>query len=182
MDELIDILDSNGNLIDKTALKSEAHKNGWFHPTVHIWFYTKNQKILIQKRSNNKDTHPSLWDVSVAGHIGAGEQIEDAAIREVEEEIGLQISKQSLKKIGVFKSVQKHHKNLIDCEFHHTYIVELKTPLEKLTKQKSEVDDLQLVSLLQFSEELWGLANTKKYVPHDTNYYKAVIEAIKKEL
>tara|TARA_R110000868_G_scaffold404167_1_gene682067 strand:+ start:2028 stop:2576 length:549 start_codon:yes stop_codon:yes gene_type:complete len=182
MDELIDILDSEGNFTNRTALKSEAHKNGWFHPTVHIWFYTKNKKILIQKRSHDKDTHPSLWDVSVAGHIGAGEAIEDAAIREIEEEIGLQISEQSLKKIGVFKSVQKHHEHLIDSEFHHTFIVELKTSLEKLVKQESEVEDLQLVSLLKFSEELWGLANIKKYVPHDTAYYKTVIKAIKNEL
>lgn len=182
MDELIDLLDSHGNHSTRTALKSEAHKKGWFHPTVHIWFYTKNQKILIQKRSQHKDTYPSLWDVSVAGHIGAGETIEDAAIREIAEEIGLQISKQELKKIGVFKAVAKHREDLIDCEFHHTYIVELKTPLEKLTKQESEVDDLQLISLLEFSEEVWGLANTKKYVPHDTNYYKTVIKAIKKAL
>ncbi|VXC33745.1 Hydrolase (fragment) [Maribacter litoralis] len=40
MDELIDILDANGNLTNRTAMKSEAHKNGWYHQTVHVWFYT----------------------------------------------------------------------------------------------------------------------------------------------
>ena len=75
MDELIDILDANGNLTNRTAMKSKAHKNGWYHQTVHVWFYTLDGKILLQQRSKNKDVFPLLWDVSVAGHIGAGENI-----------------------------------------------------------------------------------------------------------
>ena len=113
MDELIDVLDADGNYTGETILKSVAHKNGVFHPTVHIWFYTTD---------------------------------------------------------------------LIDCEFHHTYIVELTTPLQRLKKQESEVEDLQLIALFKFSEETWGLANIKKYVPHSSEYYKTIIKAIKKEL
>tara|TARA_R110000868_G_scaffold1250_1_gene9668 strand:- start:502 stop:1059 length:558 start_codon:yes stop_codon:yes gene_type:complete len=182
MEELIDVLDDHGNKTGETVLKSIAHKQGIFHQTVHIWFYTKNHQILLQQRGKEKDTFPLLFDVSVAGHISAGESIEDAAIREIKEEIGITIAKDQLKKIGVFKSVQKHKATLIDCEFHHTFISELKIPLNKLTKQESEVADLKLTSLLKFSEETWGLANLKKYVPHSTEYYKTIIKAIKKEL
>jgi isopentenyl-diphosphate delta-isomerase len=85
MDELIDILNADGVPLGKTAMKSKAHKKGLFHATVHIWFYTEDGKLLIQKRTSNKDTHPGLWDVSVAGHIGSGESIIDSAIREVQE-------------------------------------------------------------------------------------------------
>ncbi|WP_282055139.1 NUDIX hydrolase [Maribacter luteus] len=182
MDELVDILDAEGNFTGKTAMKSEAHKHGLFHPTVHVWFYTKNGKILLQQRGKDKDTHPLLWDVSVAGHVGAGESYELSATREVSEEIGLEITTSELEKIGVFKSIQKHNENLTDCEFHHTYICELKVPLSQLTKQDSEVEALSLVPLLKFSEETWGLANLKKYVPHSVDYYKTIIKAIKKKL
>ena len=48
MDELIDILTPEGKSTGKTALKSEAHKNGWFHATAHIWFFTSDEKILLQ--------------------------------------------------------------------------------------------------------------------------------------
>ena len=118
----------------------------------------------------------------MAGHIAAGEDIEAAALREIEEEIGIKVNKEQLKKIGVFKSVQKHSASLIDCEFHHTYISELKVSLDQLKKQESEVADLKLTSLLKFSEETWGLANSRKYVPHCVEYYKTIIKAIKKEL
>lgn len=180
MDELVDILDAEGNLTGQTAMKSKAHKQGLFHQTIHVWFYTKNAQILIQQRGKYKDTHPLLWDVSVAGHIGAGEEIETSAIREVSEEIGLEIKKKDLFKIGVFKSFQKHSEELIDCEFHHTYLCELTTSLSKLKKQDSEVEALELVPLIKFAEETWGMANLKKYVPHTIEYYKSVIKAIKK--
>ncbi|MGB5436116.1 MAG: NUDIX domain-containing protein [Maribacter sp.] len=182
MDELVDILDSEGNFTGKTAMKSIAHKKGLFHPTVHVWFYTKNGQVLIQQRGKDKDIHPLLWDVSVAGHVGAGEDFETSAIREISEEIGLNIYPGKLEKIGVFKSIQRHHDNLIDCEFHHTFLCELKVPLHELKKQDAEVEALDLISLIQFSEETWGLAHLKKYVPHGVEYYKEIIKAIKKRL
>ncbi len=182
MDELVDILDSEGNFTGQTAMKSIAHNKGLFHPTIHVWFYTQNGQVLIQQRGRKKDTHPLLWDVSVAGHVEAGEDIETSAIREVSEEIGLEINKNAIQKIGVFKSIQKHKDDLLDCEFHHTYLCELKVPFSNLKKQESEVEDLKLISLIQFSEETWGMADLQKYVPHDIDYYKSVIKAIKKKL
>ena len=74
MDERIDILTSTGQLTGKTCLKSEAHQKGLYHQTVHIWFYTDTKKILLQKRAAVKKVFPNHWDVSVAGHMGAGEK------------------------------------------------------------------------------------------------------------
>lgn len=182
MDELVDILDAEGNFTNQTTMKSEAHRHGLFHPTVHVWFYTNNGLILMQQRGKNKETHPLLWDVSVAGHVGAGEDIGNSAIRETSEEIGLEIDENELTKIGVFKSIHKHKADLVDCEFHHTFLCKLKVPLNQLKKQDSEVEALALVPLTKFAEETWGMANLKKYVPHGINYYKSIIKAIKERL
>jgi len=182
MDELVDILDAEGNYTGKTVMKSKAHQKGLFHPTVHVWFYTKDAKVLIQQRAKNKDTHPLLWDVSVAGHIGAGENIETSAVREAQEEIGLTISNSDLQKIDIFKSVQKHGDTFVDCEFHHTFLCELKVPLQSLKKQESEVADLKMIPLTQFTEETWGMANLQKYVPHPMEYYKTIIKELRKRL
>ena len=182
MDELIDILDTDGNMTGKTAMKSTAHKKGWFHQTVHIWFYTLKGEVLLQQRAKTKNIFPLLWDVSVAGHIGAGEGIEISVLREVKEEIGLTVARNLLEKIGVFKSIQKHGDDLIDCEFHHTYLCELKVPLEQLSKQKSEVADLQLIALDQLVAETSDKVQLKKYVPHDLKYYQIIFKSIKARL
>lgn len=159
-------------------MKSDAHKNGWFHPSTHIWFYTNNREVLLQQRAKNKDTHPMLWDVSVAGHIGAGEDVLDSALREIEEEIGIKVNKADLQKIGYFKEVHKHSDDLIDCEYHHTFLCELKVPFNSLTKQESEVKALQLMSISQFETELKNKTLCKKYVPHSDKYYSFVIKTL----
>ncbi len=182
MDELLDILDSEGNTTETTAMKSNAHQKGLFHATVHIWLYTTNGKILLQQRGKNKGTYPLLWGVSVAGHIGAGEEIKVSAMREIEEEIGLIVNKELLEKIGIFKSVQKHHKDLVDCEFQHTFLFKLKVPVHQLEKQESEVEALKLMPILDFEKEIQRNKTRQKYVPHNASYYQDVIKAIKERL
>ena len=162
-------------------MKSEAHRKGLFHPTIHVWFYTPEGQVLFQKRAKNKDTFPSLWDVSVAGHIGAGEDIKEAALREIEEEIGLSVVGSQLEGIGLFKSMQKHSETLIDNEFHHNFLCELKVPLEQLTRQQSEVDDLQLFPLDDFKNRLEE-NRLEGFVPHSKSYYMETMDAISKRL
>lgn len=175
MDELIDIVDKNGNYTGKTCLKSEAHKFGYFHPTVHIWIYTANQKILLQKRALTKKVFPGLWDISVAGHVGAGEIIEEAAIREVQEEIGFKILPEKLYKTGTRVHQVNHPNGIIDNEFHHVFIAELTVPITELVIQKSEVAQLKLF-------DLTILKNTSSYenilLPEYSQYYEFVLDAI----
>lgn len=179
MDELIDILTPDGKPTGKTALKSEAHTNGWFHATVHIWLFTKDEKILLQKRAMTKKVFPGLWDISVAGHIAAGEGILEAAKREVFEEIGLEIQEDELIKIGTRIHQVSHANGIQDNEHHHVFISELKVPIERLSIQKEEVDDIQLFDLAV-------LKNTKNIenvlLPWFHEYYCMVYEKIIEEI
>jgi isopentenyldiphosphate isomerase len=179
MDERIEIWDASGTPSGKTALKSEAHQKGWFHPTVHIWFYTKQQQVLLQKRAGNKDTFPGLWDVSVAGHIQAGETPMEGAIREVEEEIGIRVTPENLEYLGRFISEQAHPGGILDREFQYVYLAELRIPVQALNANPEEVASLELCSLLRLAEELWGMARSAAYVPHSSAYYSAVIKGVK---
>lgn len=147
MDELIDILTPDGKITGKTALKSEAHKNGWFHATVHIWLFTADKKILLQKRALTKKVFPGLWDISVAGHIGAGEKILTSAKREVFEEIGLELEEKEFIKIGTRVHQVSHKNGIQDNEHHHVFIAELKVSVDELTIQEEEVADIKLFDL-----------------------------------
>jgi len=182
VDERIDILTEDGNYTGKTALKSEAHKHGWFHNTVHVWCFTKAGYILLQQRGARKKTFPLCWDVSVAGHVGAGEDIQKAALREIKEEIGYTTSKNYLEKIGVFKAIQKQHPSFIDCEYHHTFLCEITIPLAALKKQDTEVAALKFISIHQYRKELRDFNISKLYVPHDMAYYEKVLLEIEERL
>ena len=182
MDELIDIVTQDGKTTGKTALKSEIHTKGHYHNTAHIWFYTKEGAILLAQRSAKKSIYPLLWDVSVAGHVDAGETIEQAAIRETQEEIGLTISQSELIKIGVFPCSQSYENGILDNEFHHTFIVELIETLDNLTPQISEVEALKLVSIPEIYRLLDQSKTNHHFVESNSKYYKLVIEHIHKKI
>lgn len=181
-EEYVDILNNNGASTGRTCLKSVAHEKGYYHPTVHVWFYTKDGKILLQKRGANKQTFPSLWDVSVAGHVHAGELIMDAVLREVKEEIGLHIALKELKKIGINKSTITHNNGVKDFEFQHIFLVKLLVPIERLTIQDEEVEDIRLFSLDEIESGINNPNASYKLVPSDKNYYDFVLKHISEEL
>ncbi|RZN84096.1 MAG: NUDIX domain-containing protein [Winogradskyella sp.] len=180
MDELLDIVDAKGKSTGKTALKSVAHKNGWYHNTIHLWLYTEKNEILLQQRSHKKVIYPLLWDVSVAGHIDAGETFTEATIRETEEEIGLKLKENDLTKIGthLHKSIYDNGK-IKDFEFHQIYIAKLNIELEDLTPQKDEVEALKLVTFNQFENLLANSTTNSHFIASNTAYYKFVLESIK---
>lgn len=180
MDEYIDIVTEAGKPTGRVALKSEAHKNGWFHNTIHLWLYTKKGEILLQQRSHKKVIFPLLWDVSAAGHIDAGESFENAAIRETHEELGLLLESKHLTKIGINKHLSSYDNGIIqDNEFHHVYLAELIVNINNLKPQEEEVEALKLVTLKEFKTLLLNSATNNHFVESNKAYYEFVLENIK---
>ena len=178
MKEFLDILSKEGKPTGEKILKSEVHKIGYYHNTSQIWFYTDNGEILLQQRAATKIVCPLLWDVSVAGHVDAGETVIQAAIRETKEEIGLKIRKEDLYKLGVFECFQNYSNGIIDNEFHHTFISELKVDVAQLKPQKSEVEALKLISIHDFYEKLEQSDSNNHFISSNRLYYETVIEAV----
>lgn len=149
MDEWIDILDDSGSNTGEVALKSEAHRTGLWHRCFHCWVVWTDgfgeAHLLAQRRSLDKDTWPGWLDVSVAGHLGAGEEPLDGR-REVEEEIGLSVEPERLVPLGV-RRVEHEIPQGLDREFHDVFLLFDETPPERLTRQKEEVDAIISINL-----------------------------------
>ena len=71
--------------------RSVVHEKGLFHRAVHIFARSKNGMWILQKRSATKDIDPLLWTSSCSGHVDAGEDYLNAAVRECEEELGVSL-------------------------------------------------------------------------------------------
>ena len=102
MEEMIDVLDENGIKTGEILTRKEMHKKGIWHRV------DNNNQILMQQRSHKKDTNPGKWDVSVAGHISAGQTSLEAAIREVEEEVGIHLKGEDLQYIFTTKNESRY--------------------------------------------------------------------------
>ena len=178
MDEWVDIVDISGKPTGKTVLKSDAHREGYLHPTVHIWCYSQDGRVLLQKRGEFKSTFPLMWDVSVAGHINAGEDPVNAALREIKEEIGLHVEAEQLLKIGLFQEIHEHDNGIKDAELHHTYLLELDPEAVVLTPQAEEVEALEWWEFNRLKRVAGDPKSENDLVPHQSAYYEAVVQAM----
>jgi isopentenyldiphosphate isomerase len=178
-DELIDILDEKGNLTNKQATKSEVHAKGLWHRSAHIWIYNSKNEVLVQQRAYEDKFWPGQWDVSAAGHVSAGETPEVSALRELGEELGINIEQDQLVKLGIWKVVQIGPEySLNNYEFTHAFLVRYDGDLSALKLQKEEVKEVRFVPIDRFKQEF---LDQKNFVDHG-NYDTEVVQAIKRAI
>ena len=176
-EEFLEVYSPEGTKTGQKKSKSEIHRKGLFHSTVHVWIFTEEGNILIQKRSKKKELNPGVWDVSVAGHIKFNENIKKAAKRETLEETGININIEDLLKIGVYRSINIHP-TAIDKEFFHTYILKIDKNSINLDFKNNEVDDLKFISIEEM-ESLIKEENNKIFIGKNRKYYSDVLKSIK---
>ena len=104
--ELWDVLDNNGQLTGETAERKADFftlGNDRYHLVVVAWIYSVQDRcFLIQQRGFNKMIDPGVWSIP-GGSAVAGETSEVACLREVKEEMGLDIDPSQMKFIKRYK-------------------------------------------------------------------------------
>ena len=103
------MIDEDGNKTGQVKERGVAHRDGTLHSTVHIWIVRPNQEsgydVLLQKRSECKDSNPGAYDISSAGHVSAGDELMESALREMKEELGIHAREDQLQFIGTQRTV-----------------------------------------------------------------------------
>ena len=150
MNEIVEVLTEDGKRTGKTIEKSLAHKKEICHGISAVGLINNKGRLLIQKRSKTKKVEPDIWDLSGTGHIDVGETPEKAAIRELEEELGIVVNEDELLLIGTYlnKITLTEEVNLN----HYTYLFIVKKDIEinEIKKEKKEVSDVVYVDKKQF--------------------------------
>jgi isopentenyl-diphosphate delta-isomerase len=97
-EEMFDVVDQEDRVLYQSP-RSVVHANHWLHRAVHIFVFNRRGELLIHRRSATKDEAPLKYTSSASGHLSAGEDYATAAVRELEEELGL---KASVEFLGIF--------------------------------------------------------------------------------
>ncbi len=114
--EIVDIVDENDKVIGQDTLQN-AHNKGLWHRAVHVWVFNSNGELFIQQRNRKKMIVPLHWDSSAAEHSQSGESYEQAAVRGLKEELGIDADKLKLEKLVKKKSIYEVKGQYCNREF-----------------------------------------------------------------
>lgn len=121
-DELLDIVNDE-DIVTGQEMRSTVHRLGLQHRGVHVFLFTSDRKMLVQKRSADRAASPSALDCSVSEHVKAGESYFDAAMRGMKEEMG--VTEIEIKPLVTFKmnygindnEISRLYEGIVDPEY-----------------------------------------------------------------
>ena len=143
--EYFDVVDENGLPTGETVSRA------------HVWGVIRTgdgYEVRLQKRSEEKDSFPGLYDTSSAGHVPAGDEPSVSALRELEEELGIAARPEQLRYAGSFRiryEEEFHGRPFRDNEVTWVYVYGEPVAAESLRLQASEVSEVRWFPL----EEVW---------------------------
>ena len=156
-EELLDVLDENGIKTGQILPRKEVHEKGLWHRIIVVAIVNEKNEILIQQRSHNKDKNPDMWDISVTGHLSAGQDSLTAATREISEEVsvslGYSVEVRDFRFMFSFRKEQKVSDKHFDRQFYDFFILRQSGLREENIKfQSSEVQAIKFVTISELKE------------------------------
>ena len=162
--EMIDLRREDGTKTGEVKERTLVHRDGDLHGTSHVWLVryrpsTGSADVLLQKRSADKDSFPGYYDISSAGHIPAGQDFLESAVRELKEELGVEAAPEDLHFLFThlgYHEQEFYGKLFKNHEYSRVYLYECDRPEGEFRIQKSEVES---VRWMDYRECLDGIRN-----------------------
>lgn len=161
MTEYLDIVNEKDEVIGKTSY-AEIYAKLHNHRIVHVLLFNDKGEMALQLRSKHKKFCPQHWVTAVGGHVQSGESYEEAALREMEEEIGVQVPVEFLRK----DRYEWQGRSLI--KFLGTYKATYNGPFEINPEEVEKV-------------EYFGIDEIKKMISAGEKFHPELLFLLKKE-
>ncbi len=147
-DEPLIVVDRHDKILDYKS-KAECHKgNGILHRAFSIFIFNDRHQLLLQKRSNHKLLWPLFWSNSCCSHPRKGESYEEATIRRLKEELGIETSLQYL-----YKFVYQARFDKIGSEYELCSVYLGKSDQSPVVNP-TEIAEWQYIDLAKLDEEI----------------------------
>jgi isopentenyldiphosphate isomerase len=88
VEEFLDIVDDQDRVLSR-APRSRVLRDYHIHRAVMFFVFDEDERVFVNQRSDTKEIYPGHWSIAFGGHVLAGESYDDAARREILEEVGL---------------------------------------------------------------------------------------------
>ena len=96
-DEEVDLVDNKDHVVGVATIE-RCLREGLLHRAIAVLVKRRNGAVVLQQRSRNDSWQPGMWTISCTGHVRRGESYQQAAIRELGEELGLKSKVEEFRK------------------------------------------------------------------------------------
>lgn len=152
MAEYWDIYDEKGNKIEKTVKRGDKLSDNEYHLVTNAWIVNKKGEFLITQRAETK-TYPLMWECT-GGSALKGETSKEAAMREIKEELGIDVDEREAKYIGSNIRYYKNCPDILDV-----WVFKSDADIREVKIQEEEVNDARWAT----KEEILDLYYNKKF-------------------
>ncbi len=155
MDEvvLVDMMDRETGREEKIT----AHEKGMLHRAFSVFLF-QGDSLLLQKRASSKYHCGGLWTNTCCSHPRAGEEVKEAAVRRLKEELGICVD--DLMEVHSFVYHQEFDNGLTEFEYDHVLTGEYSGTW---VENPDEVEEVKWVRLPKLLEEV--RKNPAAYTP-----------------
>ena len=161
--ELWDIYDEFRTSKGYIHKRGKHIEKGDYHLVIHVWIVNDKGQYLIQRRQPWKCGWPNMWDCAAAGSALKGESTKEAAIREIREEIGIDLDEKNMEKLFSLKFLKG---------FDDIWFVKQNVDIDKTILQYEEVAEVKWAE----KEEIKKMVQDGSFIPF--KYLDTLFEVI----
>ena len=154
--ELFDLYDINRRPLGITMERGGVQPKGAYRLVVHICIFSSDHKMLCQKRVTSKKVFPALWDLSCGGCVDSGETSIQGAVREANEELGINLPADVTPSVTVY----------FNYGFDDVYCVTMDVDANNVKLQAEEVAEVKWLT----KEQIHAQINGGTFIPYAHEY------------
>lgn len=155
--ELWDVYDKDRKPTGKTMVRGDKFEDGTYHIVVHVCIFNTSGQMLIQQRQPFKKGWSNMWDITVGGSAVAGDSSQEAAEREVFEEIGLKVN---------LRNARPSLTVNFEVGFDDIYIIEEDVDIHSLHLQYEEVQQVKWAT----RNEILAMIDSGEFIPYHKSF------------
>ena len=155
--ERFDLYDIHRHRTGKTLERGTKVPEGYYRLVVHSCIFGSDGRMLIQKRQPFKNGWAGMWDITAGGSALAGDTSQQAASRELAEEVGINVSLEGTRPAMTI---------YFDGGFNDIYTINMDVDIDSLELQTTEVEQVKWAT----EEEILDMLKKKEFVLYKTSF------------
>ena len=140
--EYLDVVEPTGQVVGPRA-RDDVHHEGAWHQVAHCMVVRSGPpaRVVLQVRTTTTSTYPGRLDLTVTGHVSAGESPAEGMVREIAEEVGIAVDAEQLVPLGR-RLLADDHGAIRNRELMHVYLLPDDRPLTAFPLDPAHVGGL----------------------------------------